>query len=102
MKDSGHRAVCRDMALLLAIVTHSRRLVGTVSGRMAFFLANEALLGWGDVVIRLCGTIVHVMALGLAEDASPKIGTYDTFFGTFSLAMALRHVSFWSAIENSE
>ena len=87
------------MAFLFTIVTQSRRFVRTVSGRMAFFLANEALLGWGDVVIRLCGTMVHVMALGLAEDASPKIGTYDTLLCTFTLAVSSRHVSFCSAIE---
>ena len=90
------------MALLLAIVTQGRRFIRTVSRCMTFFLANEALLGWGDVVIRLRWTIVQVMALGLAEDASPKIGTYDTFLRTFTLAVSLRHVSFCSAIENSE
>lgn len=90
------------MAFLLAIVTQSRRLIGTVFGRMTFFLANEALLGWGDIVIRFRGTIVHVMSLGLAEDASSKIRTYDTFFGTFTLAMSSRHVSFCSAIANPE
>ena len=90
------------MAFLLAVVAQGRRLIWTISRSVVLLLANEALLRRGNVVIGLGRTIVHVMAFGLAKDTSAKIGTHDTLFGTFALAMTSWHVSFWSAIARSE
>ena len=102
VKKASHRAFGCGMTFLFAIVTQSRGLVWALSRRVAFLLADEALLRRGNVVIRLCGAIIDVVSFGLAEDASPKVGTDDTFLGTFTFAMSLRHVRFFSAIGNPE
>ena len=67
VEDTVKCTFCGLVALLLAVVAQNSRLVGTLSSGMTFLFTNEAYLGWSFVVIRLGGTIVHMVSLGLAE-----------------------------------